>query len=505
MAAGRLQRWSVFLSNFDFDIQHISGKSNVNADFLSRFPLRQEDEEADVSYLNFLSGNIDEMIAKHDIQRESSTDSEISKVICALRNGWTDEMKKIPQFKPFIQRAEELTIEDNILMWGYRVVVPLKLRSVLVNALHTSHSGMVKMKARARSIFWWPSMDGEIENVSRACTQCLENAPEQSKSSLISWPSTLRPFERVHIDFLGPIQGKMFLILVDSFSKWVEVFQMANTTATTTVEKLRECFARFGLPDTIVSDNGPQFTSSDYKIFCKRNGINCMFSPPYKPQCNGAAENSVKSFKSALKKMLEDPSNQSLNLLTLVSRYLFFYRSSIHCSTGETPYKLLFGREMVTHFDRLKPNLFDKIQLKIEDKNGKQEKTIKQFNEGDRVLVRSFGRNDRKWESATVKNKEGNKIYVCKTVDGRLKRLHVDQMVKDRKKMDEQIYDLDDLQNLPVINGVNEIPNIHREIDNAENEAEQLPRLWINEGASGDGITSRFGRVIRPPERYVPT
>ena len=146
----------------------------------------------------------------------------------------------------------------------------------------------------------------------------------------------MRPFQRVHVDFLGPVRGKMFFILVDSFSKWVEIFPMAYTSALNTVEKLRQCFACFGLPDVIVSDNGPQFISSEYKTFCKRNGINCLFSPPYKPQCNGAAENAVKSFKSSLKKMLEDPLNRNSNLETLISRYLFFYRSSIHSSSRDS-------------------------------------------------------------------------------------------------------------------------------------------------------------------------
>ena len=172
MAAGRLQRWSVFLSNFDFDIQHINGKDNVNADFLSRFTDRHEKVEFDVSYLNFIAGNFKEMLSRKDIQHESLADPVIKRIIYALRNGWTMEMKNNSELKPFFQRTEELTIEDNIVMWGYRVVIPKKLQSVLLKTLHSTHSGIVKMKARARSFFWWPMMDKEIGNVSGSCVQC---------------------------------------------------------------------------------------------------------------------------------------------------------------------------------------------------------------------------------------------------------------------------------------------------------------------------------------------
>lgn len=101
---------------------------------------------------------------------------------------------------------------------------------------------------------------------------------------------------------------------------------MQGITASETIEKLRDCFARFGIPDLIVSDNATQFSSSDFQEFCSRNGIRHMTSPPYKPQSNGAAENSVKTFKTAMTKALRDPENSSTPIETLVSRHLFYYR-----------------------------------------------------------------------------------------------------------------------------------------------------------------------------------
>jgi len=97
---------------------------------------------------------------------------------------------------------------------------------------------------------------------------------------------------------------KCFYLLTDSFSKWPEVFEMNKTDAKSMVDKLREIVARYGLPGKIVSDNGPQFTSNEYREFCNRNGIKIVTSPPFHPSANGAAENAVKSFKSCLLKLM---------------------------------------------------------------------------------------------------------------------------------------------------------------------------------------------------------
>ena len=93
---------------------------------------------------------------------------------------------------------------------------------------------------------------------------------------------------RVNLDFAGPFQGAMFLVAVDSHSKWPEVFIM-STTVSKTIEVLRVMFAAYGLPDQIVSDNGPQFISSEFATFLKQNGVKHIRSAPYHPSTNGLA------------------------------------------------------------------------------------------------------------------------------------------------------------------------------------------------------------------------
>ena len=114
------------------------------------------------------------------------------------------------------------------------------------------------------------------------------------------WPS--RPWQRGHIDFAGLIRGHTYLVLVDAHSKWPEVIDMSSTTATRTTEALQSIFASYGLPLqlAIVSDNGPQFSSAEFKDFLVHNGIKHLCSAPYHPATNGLAECFVQSLKKAL-------------------------------------------------------------------------------------------------------------------------------------------------------------------------------------------------------------
>ncbi len=111
-----------------------------------------------------------------------------------------------------------------------------------------------------------------------------------------------RPWARIHIDFAGPMSGKMYLIVIDDHSKWLEVIPMGVCSAATTIQVLHILFAQFGLPESIVSDNGPQFIAKEFEHFCKSNGIEQIRVAPYHPSSNGLAERAVRIFKDGWKK-----------------------------------------------------------------------------------------------------------------------------------------------------------------------------------------------------------
>ena len=143
---------------------------------------------------------------------------------------------------------------------------------------------------------------------------------------------------RVHVDH-AQWGKRLLLVAIDAFSKWPEVFVVGSTSASQTIDKLRTMFATHGLPLTLVSDNGPPFTSSEFCGFMKSNGITHRRVPPYHPSSNGLAENFVKSVKQALQK-----SSNPLSVESKIAKFLATYRNTPHTTTGRTPVEVLMGR-----------------------------------------------------------------------------------------------------------------------------------------------------------------
>lgn len=128
---------------------------------------------------------------------------------------------------------------------------------------------------------------------------------------------------------------------------------MNSTTTEATIKVFSNVFSRFGLPYQIVSDNGPQYISAEFREFLKKLGVVHTFSTVKHPATNGAAENFVKTFKRKLKILLKNGER----VQDAIDRILFDYRSMKHCTTGESPAKLMLGRELRTRFDLLRPDV----------------------------------------------------------------------------------------------------------------------------------------------------
>ena len=139
--------------------------------------------------------------------------------------------------------------------------------------------------------------------MAKHCTVCIKNHSSPSAAPLHTWEYPTGPWERVHVDFAGPFMGKMFFIVVDAFSKWIEVDALSNCTSATTVNRLRRIFAMHGLPQVLVSDNGPAFVGPEFTEFLQRNKIRHIRTAPYHPASNEQAERMVRTFKESMKSL----------------------------------------------------------------------------------------------------------------------------------------------------------------------------------------------------------
>ena len=120
-------------------------------------------------------------------------------------------------------------------------------------------------------------MDAEIETLVRQCPECQEDRPGPPPSPLQPWQWPSRPRSWLHIDYAGQFLGQMFLVLIDRHSKWIELYPVRAATSIATLQPLRITSAQFGIPETVVSDNGQCFVSAE---FLSPNRITHLKSTP---------------------------------------------------------------------------------------------------------------------------------------------------------------------------------------------------------------------------------
>ena len=234
---------------------------------------------------------------------------------------------------------------------------------------------------------WWPGIDHDIEERIKSCESCQLSRHNPPPAPLHPWEFPSAPWERLHADFAGPIQGHTFLLVIDTYSKWLEVKHISPMNSANTIEHLRSIFSTHGLPKMFVSDNGPQFTSAEFEVFMKSNGIRHVTSAPYHPASNGLAERAVQVLKESLKRM-----STSDSLETRLSKFLFWYRLTPHSTTGVPPAELLLGRIPRSILDLLKPDLADKVKHKQDSQKTAHDRgaQYREFRVGDSVFVRVF-------------------------------------------------------------------------------------------------------------------
>ena len=302
-AAGRVLRWAMLLSAYNYKLEYRLVGKNGNADGLRRLPMDAHMGEFSQPMRVNMMELINASVTAEEIRTATQKEPLLSAVLSKVLHGWVGNVSE--SLKPFEVRKDELSTELGCLIWGGRVIVPEKLRGKVLGELHEVHPGTSRMKALARSYVWWPGIDKDIEGMVRDCVTCAANQRNPVGASLHAWEYPAGPWERIHIDFAGPLDGKMYLVVVDAYSKWLDVEMMSSSKAGPTIAKLRRLFAVHGLPHVVVSDNGPNFASEEFKLFLKKNGIRQMFTAPYHPASNGQVERMVRTFKESFKTLKE--------------------------------------------------------------------------------------------------------------------------------------------------------------------------------------------------------
>ncbi|UYV73881.1 K02A2.6-like [Cordylochernes scorpioides] len=416
LIANRLHRWALELSNFDFDIRYTNKDTMLCADAFSRLPLEEINSREDnidlvthdISFLNVTP--LDHLI----IEEETNKDPVLNKLKEYLLED-PQLAKKDETMKPFISKLENFSVLQGCIFVDSRAVIPRTCQDQMLKLLHQSHIGINRMKSLARSSVWWPKMDSQIEEFVKECSPCMhhQTAPPAENTP---WPRTNQPWQRVHVDHFY-FRGDCYLLVVDANSNWIEVFPVRGTTSQENIKLLRECFARYGLPQCLVSDNGPPFNSIEFKEFLRKNNVYHLTSPAYNPSSNGIAEVSVRIIKKSLEKSLEESPNSNMDCI--LQNVLFNYRNT-PTSLDKPPVERLLSYVPRTFVNCLNSEFIQKTF-------GRNECGRRHFQVGDKVLFTRVIQNRRKWFKAQVIRRLGYNVYLVKNLKGTFK-VHVNQM-----------------------------------------------------------------------------
>lgn len=278
----RIERWVLRLQMFEYKVVYVSGKDNV-ADTLSRLAVRDAKpfditEEVIIHEVStYAAGSV--ALTWREIQDATNTDSDIQQVKNTLELGHLQDLTV-----EYRVCANELSVYENVLLRGDRIIVPLSLRKRVLATAHEGHPGITMMKNHLRTNVWWPKMDAEVERYVKQCRGCtLVAAPEPPEPMQRSQlPSS--PWQTIALDFLGPLpEGQHILVVIDCYSRFMEVVEMESTTAKDVVRELSIMFSRYGMPSALKADNAPQLSAecAEFREFCVANGIKLLNTIPY--------------------------------------------------------------------------------------------------------------------------------------------------------------------------------------------------------------------------------
>ena len=338
--SARIQRWVLRLQPYEFTVMYRPGPQNI-ADALSRLTQEISNESKNVAEecIRYVAENAaPRAIPIQEIEEASAEDEEIAMLRkCVQTNDWAVGE---PAFKAV---RNELTVLGKLVLRGTRLVIPMKLRKQVLDLAHEGHQGIVKTKQRLRTKVWWPGIDRQAEQRCRTCHGCQLVGKPLPPEPMKRTELPTQPWQDLAVDLLGPLPtGEYLLVVVDYFSRFFEVAVTKSVTSGKMISCLEAMFATHGLPLSIKTDNGPQFVSQEFEVYLKDNNIEHRTSTPMWPQANGEVERQNRS----LLKVMRVAHSEGRDWQKELRKFLLGYRSTPHTITGESPAKLLFGREI---------------------------------------------------------------------------------------------------------------------------------------------------------------
>jgi len=348
----RILRFRLRIMRYAPDVKYVPGNKHLTADALSRAPT-SEPTEGDIYFIQEVEDFKDSLVKQipiSDRKLQEILDAQNTDAICQevrkfVLNGWPPVQPHKPILQPYWEKRQHLTVEDDLLLYNTRLVVPQSLQLATLDTLHEGHLGMTKCKGRAMNTVWWPGITKQVESMCAKCITCMIHRPVPREPLIpYAFPDEA-PWTRVGSD-LFELKSRHYVVVVDYTSRWFEIKELDKTTSQYVIDAIQGIFAIHGIPKVVISDNGPQYASSEFEHFARTWGFTHVTSSPRHPMSNGEAERAVQTAKNILKK----------NLKGDINRALLAYRSA-PLQNGLSPSEILMNRHLRTTLPVLGRNL----------------------------------------------------------------------------------------------------------------------------------------------------
>ena len=269
------------------------------------------------------------------IQEMTQKDDVLQQLKIFITNGWPKQKSDLTgEILSYWSFQEELSVINGTIYKGHRIVIPKLMRQEILENLHQSHMGISKTKARARETVYWPNINQHIEMLIKKCEVCQTYQKQQQKEPMIPSDIPIYPFQIVASDLFN-WNNQDFVIVVDYYSKYWEIERLYDTKSITIVKKMKKMFSRLGIPETLRSENGLQYTVQVLKLFSKEWKVKHVTSTPEYPKSNGFVKRHIQIVKNLLTKAKQSGKDPYLAML-----------ESRNCpvENSSSPAQLIYGR-----------------------------------------------------------------------------------------------------------------------------------------------------------------
>ncbi|XP_065067008.1 uncharacterized protein K02A2.6-like [Rhopilema esculentum] len=379
----RILRDKLKLQDYSYTLIHEPGKTNP-ADYLSRHPVVLADVctvtkksiEEDMLYIDaVVRANLPKAVTKEHMLKATLEDETLTVLKEMISQGYISKEQK-RKLASYTHIFPELSVVDGLVLRGCRIVVPASLWQSVTTLAHEGHQGVVRTKQYLRMHLWFPGLDKRVETEIAQCMACQANTDIYQQEPLKPTELPTEPWSKLATDLYGPLDTGEYLLVVQClYSRFPMVEIVRSTSGTAVIPAMDKILSTLGIPDEIASDNGPPYSSEEFKSYARYMGFEHKKKIPYAPWANGMAENFMKN----LGKIIRSSTEERLNWRQELQKYLRAYRATPHTMTKHSPASLLFnGRRYKT---RLPTPTSKKILLydrEVRTKDARSKETMKQ-------------------------------------------------------------------------------------------------------------------------------